>query len=793
MKRLATAVLLASALCASAWDLPLVRDTPAPGDFALVEKGKAARLLVDPGEPKVVHMAADQLRADLAEITSVDSGKSPAAATAIIIGGIGSPLVREAAAAGDVDLSKLIGKWESFHIAVIANPLPKTRPEITRAVLVAGSDRRGTAYGVYALSEGSGVSPWTWWADVPPAKRAELHLASTPFHVDPPSVKYRGIFINDEDWGLQPWAAKTFEKTPADIGPKTYQKVFELMLRLRANLLWPAMHPCTKAFNSYPENKQVADDYAIVVGSSHCEPLLRNNVDEWDKQTMGDWNYVTNSAKILSYWDERVSSNAAFESIHTIGMRGIHDGAMPGGGTLDEKARRMEKIIADQRGILGKHLGGNATKVPQIFCPYKEVLQIYQQGMELPDDVTIVWADDNHGFIRQLSEPRERLRSGGSGVYYHLSYWGAPEDYLWLSSISPTLISLEMTKAYHLGADRLWVFNVGDIKPAEKELTFAMELAWDVKRWPAEKASGFTREWAARTFGAASAAEISTLLEEYYQLARSAKPEHIDKVMFPPKESEARLASYRRLASRAEDLGKSIPESLSDAYFQLVLYPICGAALANEKHLLSRRGSGSESAVKAAHEKIQLLTKQYNEKNAGGKWQFMMSSAPRKRPVFGLPRTTASPPIADPILTIPAAGFKDKTDAEPARFVIVPGIGNGAVTTEPVTGPSHGAEDAPVLRFEAELPSGPRVAGIRFLPTHPIHNGRQLRARVSVNGAPAKEFNIEAAEYTSAWKANVLRGYAETNIDFTAAVGGNNTIEVRFLDPGIVLTELVFH
>jgi len=777
---------------AFAWDLPDVHDSPVAGDFIIAENGKAASILVDPREAKVVRFAADQLASDIATVTNVDSRKNSATDAVIIVGSIDSPLIKEAAKAGGIDLTKIKGAWESFHIEVVANPLPMSHPEITRAILVIGSDRRGTAYGVFSLSEAIGVSPWYWWADVHPLKKSALYLTSSSFDSGSPSVKYRGIFINDEDWGMQPWAAKTFEKIPADIGPKTYAKVFELMLRLRTNLIWPAMHPCTKAFNFYPENKQLADDYAIVVGSSHCEPMLRNNVNEWDAKIRGEWNYATNREKVVTYWEERVRANAAYESIYTMGMRGIHDGAMPGGGTLDEKARRLGEIIADQRSILSQSINLDATQVPQMFCPYKEVLPIYRRGVKIPDDVTLVWADDNHGYLRQLPNPEERKRSGGSGIYYHLSYWGAPADYLWLSSISPAQISTEMTKAWQLGADRIWVINVGDIKPAEKELSFVMELAWNVKRWPPEKAHQFTRDWAARTFGIALADEIAGILNPYYRLAQSGKPEHVDKLDFAPAESEARLAEYRVLAQKAQDLVVRVPDSLKDAYFELVLYPVAGAAWMNEKHLLARRGDEFKAAVKDADLKIQKLTRQYNESIAGGKWRLMMSSHPRKQPVFDLPKTTVAAPTHDPVLTIPAAQFTDKLEREFGRFVMIPGLSEGGVALAPVTAPSFTVESAPRLMFEAKLPMGQHAACFRFLPTQPLYSGRHLRAAISINGTPLREIDIEAGEMSTTWKANVLRGYAEASVEFTTTTDAT-TIEIRFIDPGLVLTETRFY
>jgi hypothetical protein len=423
---------------------------------------------VDKEDFKVARIAAECLATDVERVTGV----SPAlknelrelSGPAVLIGTIGkSAAIDELIRSGKLEVKPIAGQWESFVIATVTNPAPG----VSAALVIAGSDRRGTAYGVFTLSEAIGVSPWVWWADVPPQRRASLVLGATAITSLPPSVKYRGIFINDEDWGLQPWAANTFEPETGDIGPKTYAKVFELLLRLKANYIWPAMHDCTKAFNIYPRNKLVADDYAIVMGSSHCEQMLRNNVTEYDVEKYGPWDYEKNRTNILAYWQQRLEDNGKFESIYTVGMRGIHDSGMPGGGDTQQKVARLQRVIADQRELIAKAINPDPASVPQIFCPYKEVLTLYQNGLNVPEDVALVWPDDNHGYIRQLSSPAEQKRRGGSGVYYHISYWGAPEDYLWLCTTPPALIWEEMHKACEHGARSVWVVNVGDIKPAE--------------------------------------------------------------------------------------------------------------------------------------------------------------------------------------------------------------------------------------------------------------------------------------------------------------------------------------
>jgi hypothetical protein len=287
-------------------------------------------------------------------------------------------------------------------------------------LVIAGSDRRGTAYGIFHLSRLMGVSPFVWWADVFACKEKSSYMFQVPYISKEPSVQYRGIFINDEDWGLQPWAAKNMDTDIKDIGPKTYAKVFELLLRLKANYIWPAMHPCTRAFYYYKQNPKVADDYAIVVGSSHAEPMLRNNVFEWAVnfeneygKKSGEWRYDTNKDIVYNYWNDRVKQATNYESVFTVGMRGVHDSGMPGPKDADEKLKLLEQIITDQRQMLQNNFKKQPDKLPQIFVPYKEVLSLYRRGMKLPDDITIIWPDDNHGYIRQLPNEAEQKRSGG--------------------------------------------------------------------------------------------------------------------------------------------------------------------------------------------------------------------------------------------------------------------------------------------------------------------------------------------------------------------------------------------
>ncbi len=379
-------------------------------------------------------------------------------------------------------------------------------------------------------------------------------------------------------------------------------------------------------------------------------------------------------------------------------------------------------VIKDQRAMLEKHFKKAAQEVPQIFCPYKEVLDLYRAGTDVPDDVTIVWADDNHGYIRQLSTPEEQKRSGRSGVYYHLSYWGAPADYLWLSSISPSLISYEMSKAYAYGADRLWVFNVGDIKPAELEIEFAMDLAWDVNAWPPEKATDYIQEWAARTFTKEVAKEIADIKKVYYRLAASGKPEHMNKVEFSTEETAERLAAYQEIAQKTKELKEHIPAHLQDSYFQLVFYPVVCVARMNEKHLYTRTGHPTKALE--AYNEIKDLTKIYNEEIAEGKWNGMMDMKPRNQAVFMKPEVekgVSTKSTETPLLIIPVTDLQ----FDPGQLHIIPGLGFDGSCLSRIQFNSSSyqpteTDKAPSASIRLKLPKGQRRIKLFCVPTHAI-------------------------------------------------------------------------
>ncbi|HET6708440.1 glycosyl hydrolase 115 family protein [Amycolatopsis sp.] len=626
--------------------------------FPLVAGGVAADVFVDAADDVAVRRVAGDLQADVERVSGVlpilTNRTTGLSRTAVLIGTIGhSPVIDKLVAAGRLDVAEVAGRWEASVTQVVEAPIAG----VDRALVIAGSDRRGTIYGVYDLSERIGVSPWYWWADVPVPHRDTVTVAPATEKRREPAIRYRGIFLNDED-NLSQWAYRTAEPGK-HIGPVTYTRIFELMLRLKANYLWPAMHPESDHFNKYPDNARLAHEYGIVVGSSHPEALLRNNVHEWQPWaeahrnpdgSLPEYDFTVNPKTILDYWRARAKANARYESVWTVGMRGIHDSGLvtKNAKTTAERVAVMNDIITQQRRILADEVGPAAGAVPQIFIPYKEVLDLYNAGVRVPDDVTLIWPDDNHGNMRQLPTAAERQRSGGNGLYYHISYWGSPKSYLWLDTTAPAKIWQELRRAYDNGVRHTWIVNVGDLKSQETGLSLAMELAWDIDRWRAEDVHPRLAEWAGRQFGAAHAREIAEIRQGYYELAAALRPEFIQSGVFSlvhhGDEAERRMAAYRSLIGRAEAVGRQLPSSYQDAFFELLLYPLTGAYLMNLKFVCADRnalavkqGRGAGVNVFAglaerAQADEEALTRRYNTAIAGGKWKEIINPYPANVP-----------------------------------------------------------------------------------------------------------------------------------------------------------------
>lgn len=710
--------------------------------------------------------------------------------------------------------STLQGQWESFSIK-------KNKQNL----FIVGSDVRGTVYGIFDFAERLGISPWKWWADVVPQKTAKLSLTiSVEGITGKPSVQYRGIFLNDEDWGLQPWAASTFEPETNDIGPKTYEKIFQLLLRLKANTIWPAMHPSTKAFFSIKGNREMAEKYHIYIGTSHAEPMLRNNVDEWHEAQDGAFNYFTNSERVKEYWQERIAEVKDANTIMTMGMRGIHDSGMEGNATPKERVEILETIIHDQRELLTATLQKPIEEIPQVLIPYKEVLDVYNEGLKVPEDITLMWTDDNYGYIRRLSNAEEQQRKGGSGVYYHLSYWGRPHDYLWLSTTQPGLIWYEMTKAYQNGAQKIWIANVGDIKPAEYTMEFFLDLAWDVNSITETTIQEHLKAWCTREFGTKKTTEIAAILDEYYRLAFLRKPEHMGWSQTEPQtatqqtaftannnnELQRRIDAYTTLFDKAEQLKAFIPQERQDAYFQLVEYPIKSAALMNHKFLVAQQGFFSrDSIIKAsltqkaqvAYDSIVALTAKYNTTIRAGKWNKMMSMNPRNLAVYQMPTYQFSTPDEterlryfqqsnlEPIF-IQASAYTEKIGFENYQWETIAGLGysNSSMTLLPFD--THlFEEEQPYLAYTFDiLKVGDYELEIRCLPTH--SNNFDYKIMIAINDQAAKKYELNTKGRSDAWKENVLRNYVSITYPVTFEKTGKQTLKIAVNQTGIVIDQI---
>ena len=657
-------------------------------------------------------------------------------------------------------------------------------------IIVEGGNGRGMAYGLLELSRLAGVSPWIWWGDVVPERKSRLVIASDFVSRQQPSVAFRGIFLNDEDWSLRPWSQTTHDPSPTgQIGVATYKRIFQLLLRLRANALWPGMHGGTKAFFLMPGAKAMADSCGIVIGTSHCEPLLRNNVGEWDASERGPFNYRTNRQQVQSYWIERLKQvSHSSDNMFTIGMRGIHDSSMEGYTTEQEKFDALQQVIDDQQQLLRRYVG-DPSRLMQVFVPYKEVLQLYEKGLRVPDYVTLMWCDDNYGYITRLSDAREQQRKGGAGVYYHLSYWGRPHDYLWLTTTQPGLIYSEMRQAYDHNARRLWIANVHDPKVAGYQLELFLDMAWNIDCVTRQSLGDHYQRWLCRQFGDEAGRRLFPVMHEFYRLCGIRRPEfmgwsqvELDKKVYPrglspvsdipltPQEAATRIADFERIKTTVLESRSLIRQELQDAFFAAIEYPVFAAAAMNRKILCDSAESHQ------AYEEIQLLTRQYNEL-CGGKWRGLMDAAPRRLPVYEdvHGHLTGRPAVI--VSTINACDYAEVSQG--ARTIQMLGHSMNAVALQ-----KNGVLTSP---FTVERESD-YVITVALIPTHPLDGG-DLRFSVAVDDSQPAVFSLKEPFRSEQWKLNVLSGQARRSLTLRIPAGPHQ-LTVRALDDHIVVDQI---
>lgn len=778
----------------------------------------------------VVAVAAEMFSEDMESVTgekavSADSGR--AVIRLYQIDTSNDDLM--AAKAAGIDIKALRKLTDGFSIKVKDGKIH-----------IAGSNGRGVAYGLLEMSRKAGVSPWVWWGDIVPGKKEKLVLEDGFSDMQGASVELRGIFINDEDWSLRPWSHLNFEPSAkTEIGAKTYRKIFELLLRLRANTLWPAMHEGTPAFFMVEGAKEQADSCGIIIGSSHCEPLLRNNVGEWDSKNRGRFNYKTNKEKVHKYWIERLKEvkDSKGGNIFTIGMRGIHDSSMEGYKTTQEKFDGLQEVIDDQQKLLAEYVGDPALQ-DQIFVPYKEVLELYEMGLNVPDYVTLMWCDDNYGYLTRLSDAKEQKRSGGGGVYYHLSYWGQPHDYLWLTTTQPGLIYHQMRKAYDNNVRKLWIVNVHDPKVAGYDLELFLDMAWNIESVDASSLRNHYKSWLVRQFGNEAAELIFPVMHEFYRLCGERRPEfmgwsQVEKdrnlyerrlspvrtTEFNPKEFGNELQRYvsefDRISYVVDYATKLVDPSLYDAYYAAIIYPVCASAaharsllkaqeartLASGRNEVADRIALEEKILQAcaesqrAYQEVRKLTEYYNDVVADGKWKGSMDMRPRDLPVFFAPslpivlteKELMDHPDPDPTDPIKPVVPKDIVVKNAYSFDKM----EGKATPVALLGHSMNAVDlgkgsSLIYNFnvDSEAEGVVRVAAI---PTHSL-DGEDVRFSVSVDGENPMVFNLKEPFRSERWKENVMRGQTVRNLPLKLKAG-NHRLEIKALDDNIVIDQ----
>ncbi len=601
------------------------------GRFPLSTLGHSTPFHVSSADWPGVIRAVKDLRGDISRVTNTEPALStdtlPSGREIVVVGTLGrSPFIDRLVRERKLDTTGVAGRWEASLRQIVRNP----RPGIDRALVIAGSDKRGTIYGIYELSAQIGVSPWYWWADVPVRRQSELFLLPGRQTLGEPAVKYRGIFINDEAPAFSGWARATF----GGVNHLAYEKIFELILRLKGNYLWPAMWGHAFADDD-SLSARLADEYGIVMGTSHHEPMTRAQA-EWRRYGTGAWNYEQNDSALKAFWRrglERMVGGAR-ENIVTIGMRGDGDEPMTQGTAI----ALLERIVADQRQIIADVTKKPPAATPQLWALYKEVQDYYDQGMRVPDDITLLFADDNWGNVRRLPNPNERTRAGGFGVYYHFDYVGGPRNYKWINTNPIARVHEQMHLSYARGANRIWIVNVGDLKPMEFPIQFFLDYAWNPDAWPAERLPEYTRNWAAQQFGRNHAPEIADVMTRYLKFSARRKPELLAPETYSLtnyREAETVVAEYAVLMADAERLGLGLPTNAKDAYYQLVLHPVQAAANLNSLYvtvarnrLYARQGRSATNDLadraRALFERDAEISRYYNDTLAGGKWQHMM-------------------------------------------------------------------------------------------------------------------------------------------------------------------------
>jgi hypothetical protein len=798
-----------------------------PGAFRLISAGKPATVYVDADAATPTLRVAADFAADLERVSGqramVVHSLEGLSGDVVIIGQAGRSALVDRLVKGSV----LVGQWEAYSQSVFKNPVKG----VDRALVIAGSDPRGTVFGVYDISAKMGVSPWYWWADVPVKRQADVSVTAGE-RTDKPVVKYRGFFINDEEPAFGNWAREKF----GGINSKLYAKVFELNLRLKGNYLWPAMWGKAIADDD-PESLNVASQYGVILGTSHHEPMTRAQV-EWHRHadggvTGGKWDYRTNSENLRKFWRGGMERGKTHENIITLGMRGDGDEPMSEG----TATALLGQIVADQRKIIEDVTGKPADQTPQVWALYKEVQDYYDHGMRVPDDVTLLFADDNWGQIRRLPDPKAPPRKGGYGIYYHFDYVGGPRNYKWLNTNQIEKTWQQMALAREAGADRLWIVNVGDIKPMEFPLSFFMDMAWNPDAMTPEALKGYPQNWARQQFGPEQAWGIGQLLTRSSQYAARRKPELLNPELFMADTDFRKMTqSYANLKKGAYEISAKLPDDAQDAWFQLVQHPI--EANANLYELYDRvarnrrlaeindpAANDEATAARWAFARDGQIAEQYHTLN-GGKWNHMMSQTHIGYTYWQQPDTDVMPelkevaadakpqasinvslPATPPVVgktghyvdqngfvAMEAQHYARKFDGN-AKWTTIPNLGRnlGAVLTLPQTAPaSDPLKDKVRLEYDIQTSNDADATLYLYLtPTLDTAGKGGLKFAVSIDDLPPQTVSFNLIPDKPDWNKAVSDNIHIIQVPFKGLKAGAHTLKFYRIDGNVVLQRLV--
>ncbi|MCU7550143.1 glycosyl hydrolase 115 family protein [Chitinophagaceae bacterium LB-8] len=809
----------------------IVTNIKQSGTFPVVTATVATPIYTDGKDHELVIKAAALLQNDIEAVT----GKKPIIRTSfpisntqvIIIGSLDhSSLIQQLIKEKKLNVEKLQNKWEAYQIQVVNKPFKG----VEQALVIAGSDRRGTAYGVFELSRQMGVSPWYWWADVPVKKQTQIFIKNGIF-TDAPKVKYRGIFINDEAPALSNWSKEQF----GGFNHKFYEKVFELILRLKGNYLWPAMWG-SAFYDDDSLNIKMADAYGIVIGTSHHEPLMRAH-DEWRRYGQGKWNYDSNEVRLKEFWRSGMQ-RATNEKIVSIGMRGDGDEPM----SRETATALLERIVKDQRQIIEEVTGKPASQTPQLWALYKEVQDYYDKGMRVPDDVTLLLCDDNWGNIRKLPKLNEKPRSGGYGIYYHFDYVGGPRNYKWINTNNIARVWEQMHLAYEYDARQIWIVNVGDIKPMEFPISFFLDYAWNPEKWNTDNLRSYYTSWAQKQFGAQQSKEIGDMLRLYSQYSARRKPELLDARTYNLEEWQRVVGEWNQLLQRAEKVNAMLPYSYRDAFFQLVLHPVKAITNLHQmyhavalNHFYEEKNNalanGYADKAKKLYEQDSLITLHYHS-IAAGKWNHMMSQTHigytywQQPPFNKMPEvkyvsstaavqeTVKTEPVRktaehllpatakgylffekDGYVSIEAAHYTRAISTGGIQWKVIPDIGRtgSGITPFPVTATKQQLQiQTPHTEYDFYVyDSSKGVLNAYFSPTLNF-TGEGLQYAISIDNEEPQVITLNKEENNaSIWNSWVANNIIIKKTEHKILKPGKHTLRYYMVDPGIVLQKLV--